>query len=260
MQYAIIYMAAGNSRRFGKENKLLQEFQGKPLYRHGLDLLLDVVAEKKNVRLIVITQYKEILEEVEKYKTGGKWVTSADSLEEAEMREKRQAESRISCFLNPDSRKGVSYTIRRGVEEALAAGPVDYFLFMTADQPFLGRETLENFLRTADGEKTKEAERKTQEPEGKTKEAERETDAQEHIKKNMPGRYPVVSAACGEQPGNPVMFRADLAEELMRLQADEGGRKVWRRYARQGILVQVRDRRELQDMDVWEDMKNISTE
>ena len=56
------------------------------------------------------------------------------------------------------------------------------------------------------------------------------------------------------------MFRADLAEELMRLQADEGGRKVWRRYARQGILVQVRDRRELQDMDVWEDMKNISTE
>ena len=39
----IIYMAAGNSRRFGS-NKLFYELDGKPMYRH----LLDRLAEIKN--------------------------------------------------------------------------------------------------------------------------------------------------------------------------------------------------------------------
>ena len=34
----ILYLAGGNSRRFG-ENKLLYPLDGRPLYRHGLDAL-----------------------------------------------------------------------------------------------------------------------------------------------------------------------------------------------------------------------------
>ena len=194
MQYTIIYMAAGNSRRFGKKNKLLQEFRGKPLYSYGLELLQAAARERENVRAVVITQYQEIVEAVEKCRS-----------------------RKISCFLNPDSRKGVSYTIRRGIREALENGPVDYFLFMTADQPFLRKKTLEQFF--AEGEKGN----------------------------------PVVSAAWREQPGNPVMFRADLAEELVRLKEDEGGRKVWKKYASQGVLIQAEDPKELQDLDVPKD-------
>ena len=42
----IIYMAAGNSRRFGS-NKLLHIWQGKMLYRHTLDMLSDIVSSRK---------------------------------------------------------------------------------------------------------------------------------------------------------------------------------------------------------------------
>ena len=37
----IIYMAAGNSRRFGS-NKLFYELDGKPMYRHLLDNLIEI--------------------------------------------------------------------------------------------------------------------------------------------------------------------------------------------------------------------------
>ena len=39
MNKHILYLEAGSSRRFGA-NKLLMELNGKPLYRHGFDLLL----------------------------------------------------------------------------------------------------------------------------------------------------------------------------------------------------------------------------
>ena len=38
MKYSLIYLAAGNSRRFGK-NKLLVEWNGRPLYEYGLNTL-----------------------------------------------------------------------------------------------------------------------------------------------------------------------------------------------------------------------------
>ena len=37
----IIYMAAGNSRRFGS-NKLFYELDGKPMYRHLLDRFVEI--------------------------------------------------------------------------------------------------------------------------------------------------------------------------------------------------------------------------
>ena len=61
----VIYMAAGNSRRFGS-NKLLYLYEGKPLYRHGLELLLELKQEMgEKLTVTVVTQYPEILEEVQ---------------------------------------------------------------------------------------------------------------------------------------------------------------------------------------------------
>ena len=49
-------MAAGNSRRFGS-NKLLFPWKGKTMYRHGLDLLLELKKElKEQLSVIVVTQ------------------------------------------------------------------------------------------------------------------------------------------------------------------------------------------------------------
>lgn len=227
MNCAVIYMAAGNSRRFSagmkaekrersssrdrKErvpkqdrekpqtplegNKLLHPLEGNPLYRHGLDVAREVVERHRGSALLVITQYPEIYREVERLG--------------------------IPVYLNEDSRLGASCTVRRGLKEASELGEFDYFLFMAGDQPYLRRETLEEFF--ARGEE---------------------------------GRYAMVSASFGERLGNPVMFHRDLYQDLIGLKGDEGGRKVWRRYAGGELsiaLVQAAKERELKDFDFPED-------
>lgn len=181
------------------ENKLLYPLEGRPLYRHGLDTAAEAVKKKKGSVLLVITQYQEIYGEVKKLG--------------------------IPVFLNENSRLGASYTVRRGLEEAMVLGEFDYFLFMAGDQPYLRRETLERFFSR--GEE---------------------------------GQYAMVSASFGERLGNPVMFRSQLYQELMALKGDEGGRKVWRRYAGGELpiaLVQAESPLELKDFDVPEDFGKV---
>ena len=64
----IIYMAAGNSRRFGS-NKLFYELDGKPMYRHLFDRLIEIKDRYNNsesynplIDITVVTRYREILD------------------------------------------------------------------------------------------------------------------------------------------------------------------------------------------------------
>ena len=59
METYIIYLAAGNSRRFGT-NKLFYKINDKELYRYGLDNLIKLVSMRNDCKLIVVTQYFEI--------------------------------------------------------------------------------------------------------------------------------------------------------------------------------------------------------
>lgn len=95
MRVTILYLAARNSRRFG-ENKLLYPLDGKAVYRHLLDRLAQIAGRHENWELLVVTQY-------EKNSGGacaaGKSRASADGV-------------------FADSEKGISYTIRAGIEAA----------------------------------------------------------------------------------------------------------------------------------------------
>ena len=87
----IIYMAAGNSRRFGNENKLLQNWKGKPLYLHTFEKLLRIrEKEPEKISLTVVTQYPEICREV-------------------------QNQPGVNAVFCKESRLGVSYTIKAGI-------------------------------------------------------------------------------------------------------------------------------------------------
>ena len=60
MRAAFIYMASGFGSRFGG-NKLLEQLEGKPLYRHGLDTLREAAREAARMdgwqgRIIVVSQ------------------------------------------------------------------------------------------------------------------------------------------------------------------------------------------------------------
>ena len=57
---ALIYMAAGNSRRFG-ENKLLYKIDGKPMYLHLFERLCEICGNDAGYSLYLVTRYDEIM-------------------------------------------------------------------------------------------------------------------------------------------------------------------------------------------------------
>ena len=119
----ILYLAAGQSRRYGS-NKLLAARAGKPLYRHGLDAIREAIREREDCTLTVVTCWQEI--------------------------HRQLAEEGICTVDCPDSHLGVSYTIRAGIRSLDGLSEGDYLLFAVADQPNLRRETIGRLLDTAE--------------------------------------------------------------------------------------------------------------
>ena len=118
----LIYMAAGQSRRYGS-NKLLSMWGDKPLYRHGLDTVRAAIARRNDCTLTVVTCWEKIAAEV-------------------------RAEG-IRCVDCPDSHLGVSYTIRAGIRACQPLGEEDYLCFCVADQPALRVESVTRLLDAA---------------------------------------------------------------------------------------------------------------
>ena len=114
---AVIYLASGNSKRFGQENKLLQMIGTKPMYRYGLDRLIDLCKDHEGFEIIVVTQYQEIMKQ-----------TQYDP---------------ITTVFCPESKYGISWSIKAGIK---AAKDVEFYSFFVADQPNMKRETIERFL------------------------------------------------------------------------------------------------------------------
>lgn len=122
----IIYMAAGNSRRFGS-NKLFYELDGKPMYRHLLDRLVEIKnrynkskSDSRTIDITVVTRYREILD----------YCACIPD---------------CHAVISLDSEKGISYTIKAGimaVQEQKKTGMQDYYMFAVADQPYLKSQSV----------------------------------------------------------------------------------------------------------------------
>lgn len=118
----ILYLAAGQSRRYGS-NKLLTVRGGKPLYRHGLDALREAIRQRDDCTLTVVTCWEEIAASV-----------GADG---------------IRCVPCSDSHLGVSYTIRAGIRACGKLTSDDYLCFCVADQPNLTSASVGRLLDVA---------------------------------------------------------------------------------------------------------------
>lgn len=122
----IIYMAAGNSRRFGS-NKLFYELDGKPMYRHLLERLIEIKDRYNKLKpdspaidITVVTRYREILD----------YCSSIPD---------------CHAVLSLDSEKGISHTIKAGimaVQEQKKTSMQDYYMFAVADQPYLKSQSV----------------------------------------------------------------------------------------------------------------------
>ncbi len=122
MIYAI-YLASGNSARFGGENKLLHLFEGKAVFAHGLDNLYRVSLRHAELEVIVVTKYLEIV----------KYAQKCD----------------IRCVYEKEMPDALSYTIQQGINGIATLHPTDYLLFLVADQPLLSEMTIEKFVTAA---------------------------------------------------------------------------------------------------------------
>lgn len=195
MRVTILYLAAGNSRRFG-ENKLLYPVNGKAMYRHLLDRLAGLVERHGNWELLVVTQHEKILEELAPLAKAG----------------------RLQTVFSPDSEKGISYTIRAGIEAA-EARKADVCACFVADQPYFKEETAERFL--------------------------------EHMELSQAALGCVF---CGEESGNPAWFSKPYFSELKQLSGDRGGKKVLKTHWEAVVPFFVEEEQELKDLDYKQDL------
>lgn len=215
----IIYMAAGNSRRFGS-NKLFYELDGKPMYRHLLERLVEIKdrynklkkagkkiknAESNNpvIDITVVTRYREILD----------YCSSIPD---------------CHAVLSPDSEKGISYTIKAGimaVQEQKKTGMQDYYMFAVADQPYLKSQSVIKLI--------------------------------DKVLENKWNMRLAFSLRCGDAVGNPCVFHSSLIPQLLSLEGDKGGRSVAKKY--DCVYVDIADERELMDIDTLSNSKHTVT-
>ena len=222
----IIYMAAGNSRRFGS-NKLFYELDGKPMYRHLLDHLTEIKnrynkskSDSQTIDITVVTRYREILD----------YCACIPD---------------CHAVISPDSEKGISYTIKAGimaVQEQKNTGmqmwqssvwqkkpeknsgslhntaePEDYYMFAVADQPYLKSQSVIKLI--------------------------------DRVLKNTGGKRLAFSLRCGDAVGNPCVFNSSLIPQLLSLEGDKGGRSVAKKH--DCVYVDIADERELMDIDTY---------
>ncbi len=116
----MIYLAAGLSSRYGS-NKLLETVEGKPMYRHLLDILTVMKEEEPHrYELVVVTAYDEIETKVQKLP--------------------------LKVVRNERQNLGISHSIRLGIEACGEVGIHDHLMFCVADQPYLQEDELFGFV------------------------------------------------------------------------------------------------------------------
>ncbi len=127
----IIYLAAGNSRRFGT-NKLLYKLDGKPMYQHLFLRLLHICKNCPHRVLAVVTQYEEIYGYVSRLEREG---------------------LPVRAVFSPESKAGVSYSVASGIR-ALEKEKMSGFAFFAADQPYLTEKSAQGFLEEMEQRRT----------------------------------------------------------------------------------------------------------
>lgn len=119
-------LAAGSSVRFGKD-KLLLNLQGKPLYRHMLEILESLRKKGRLSHVLVVCQADEIYEDIKKNF------------------------QKLEAVINLRPEMGISRSIRLGLEHLLDIAPTSHAcLFAVADQPRISSDSIINLLKTWD--------------------------------------------------------------------------------------------------------------
>lgn len=257
----IIYMAAGNSRRFGS-NKLFYELDGKPMYRHLLDRLIEIKdrynnlenirtnkrldSDEMDTNTVIDTYIGTDIDLSKKTKNADSNNPLIDITVVTRYREILDYCSSIPdcrAVLSPDSEKGISYTIKAGIMAVQeqkkkngvrqkkpgkssevthnSAETEEYYMFAVADQPYLKSQSVIKLI--------------------------------DKVLENTGGKQLVFSLRCGDAVGNPCVFNSSLIPQLLSLEGDKGGRSVAKKH--DCVYVDIADESELMDIDTLSNSK-----
>lgn len=191
MKIHMILLAAGRGSRFGG-NKLLYEVEGKPMYRHMLE------------RLVLLRERLK-----QKREAGRLAVVTADPQIEA-----CALELGAVCVRNSCQEKGISYSVRLGVEACGEEGGPCAYLFCPADQPWFTLDDLEGLVRgwLASGKS-------------------------------------IGIAAQQGRPGSPCIFDRRYRSGLLSLSGDTGGKSIAKACPEEVYLYEISGDKGLEDMD-----------
>jgi molybdenum cofactor cytidylyltransferase len=190
MQVATIILAAGASTRLGGQPKQLLTHNGTTLVRQIVDAALSLQAGP--VVIVLGANYEQIQPEL--------------------------IDLPIHIVLNPTWPEGMASSLRAGLK-ALADEPVDSFLVVLTDQPYVTADLLQHLI-----------------------------DAQQQT-----GRG-IVACRYGEAGhlGVPALFDIRYGPEFMSLSGDTGARKLIKQYA--GDCTEIPFPLAAIDLDTWQDV------
>ncbi len=257
----IIYMAAGNSRRFGS-NKLFYELDGKPMYSHLLERLIEI-KDRYNKTKNTGTNKPLDSDEMDTDTVIDTYIGTDIGLSKKAEKKTKNTESSSTlvditvvtryreildycsyipdchAVLSPDSEKGISYTIKAGIMAVQeqkkteksscmlqnSAETEDYYMFAVADQPYLKSQSVIELI--------------------------------DKVLENTGDEQLAFSLRCGTAVGNPCVFHSSLIPQLLSLEGDKGGRSVAKKY--DCVYVDIADERELMDIDTLSNSKHTVT-
>lgn len=263
----IIYMAAGNSRRFGS-NKLFYELDGKPMYRHLLDRLIEIKDRYNNLENIR-TNKRLDSDEMDTNTVIDTYIgTDIDLSKKAEKKTKNTESSSpfvditvvtryreildycssipdCHAVLSPDSEKGISYTIKAGI---MAVQEQKNGVWRKKQEKSSGvsqnsAETEEYYMFAV-----------ADQPYLKSQSVIKLIDK---VLENTGREQLTFSLRCGDAVGNPCVFNSSLIPQLLSLEGDKGGRSVAKRH--DCVYVDIADESELMDIDTLSNSKQTGT-
>ena len=265
----IIYMAAGNSRRFGS-NKLFYELDGKPMYRHLLERLIEIKDRHNNsentsankpldydemdVDTVIDTYIDTDIDLSKKAEKKTKNTESSSSLVDITVvtryREILDYCSSIpDCYavLSPDSEKGISYTIKAGI--------------MAVQEQKKKNDVRQKKQEKSSGVSQNSAETEeyymfavADQPYLKSQSVIKLIDK---VLENTGNKQLVFSLRCGDAVGNPCVFHSSLIPQLLSLEGDKGGRSVAKKH--DCVYVDIAEESELMDIDTLSNSKQTGT-
>lgn len=182
MKIAGIILASGNSRRMG-ENKYHLPLGKQEVYQYAASLLQDIPVARR----FLVTNDPQMSQYCGKMG--------------------------IETVANPLAAEGKASSIREGVQ---AAGEVDGYLFMTADQPLVSRETCRKILKTQE-----------ENPDS------------------------IIQPVYAGEKGMPVCIPGSYRKALLQLKGEQGGKTLMT--PENTIPVPIQNGKEHQDIDTAED-------